>query len=95
MNLVKQSSSHAGDQISLPSDSIIRILKEKVPGSGGQKSMNQWEILKTFNGKTVKEFVEGAMNITMMTDPNTKFTSSLWWESELRDCLKKDLISLS
>ena len=95
VNLVKQSSSHAGDQISIPSDSIIRILKEKVPGSGGQKSMNQWEILKTFNGKTVREFVQAAMNITMMTDSNTKFMSPVWWENELRDCLKKDLISLS
>ena len=37
---------------------IIRINKEKIPGSGGEKAKNQWEILKQFNKSTVSKFQE-------------------------------------
>ena len=87
------------NSLSIPRDAIwkknhyIRINKEKILSSGGEKAKNQWEILKQFNKSTISKFQEKAMNETL-NSPNSTFQSSNWWDREIDYCLQRRIISL-
>ena len=75
------------------SDHYISVIKEKLPITGGQKAMNQWEILKNFDKKTILEFTDEASKQTFLKSNKFHFHGDHdglpWWEQELLFCLKK------
>ena len=80
-------------------DHIIRVVKEKLPISGGQKAINQWAILKNFNNKPILEFTDEASKQTYLRSNKHKFHSERngmpWWEQELLYCVQKKIIKIT
>jgi len=81
------------------SDHYISVIKEKLPITGGQKAMNQWEILKNFDKKTILEFTDEASKQTFLKSNKFHFHGDHdglpWWEQELLFCLKKNIIKIT
>lgn len=61
---------------------IIKIIKEKNMKSIPSKGKNQWNILKQFNNKKEKYFIEYAKELTK-NEPLDKFQQGSWWKREI------------
>ena len=72
---------------------FIKINKEKLPTTGGEKAKNQWALLKQFNKKSISQFQEKAMNATLNSS-NFTYQSSNWWDREIDYCLQRRIISI-
>ena len=61
--------------------------------------MNQWEILKNFDKKTILEFTDEASKQTFLKSNKFHFHGDHdglpWWEQELLFCLKKNIIKIT
>lgn len=81
------------------SDHYISVIKEKLPISGGQKAVNQWEILKNFDKRSILDFTDEASKLNSLKSNKFQFHGDLdglpWWEQELLFCLKRNIIKIN
>ena len=75
---------------------FISIKKEKMHTTGGNKAINQWDILKKFNNSSIYNYQTEAMSITMSDRTNSLFHPSKngigWWDQELHFCILKNIV---
>lgn len=100
-----QNTSINSDKISIPksiewrSEHFIQILKDKLPLSGGEKAENQWNILKSFNNKSVLDFQDEASKKSYLNDYKYSFSPERdgqpWWDQELLYCIKRRIIKIT
>lgn len=81
------------------SEHFIKIIKEKLPLSGGEKAQNQWNLLKSFDSKTILEYQDEASKRSLLKEYKYSYHNSKndlpWWEQELLFCIKKRLIKIT
>lgn len=80
------------------SEHFIKILKEKLPLSGGVKAENQWNVLKMFNNRSILDFQDEASKRSMLAQYKNDYSNHKndmpWWDQELHYCLKRKIIKI-